>query len=78
MAAKKKPQPEPAKFARCFECGVTELVCRLMARPGEKGATLIAARNLGRKVIGVEREEKYCELIAERFAQQVIDFGALL
>lgn len=42
------------------------------------GATLIAARNLGRKVIGVEREEKYCELIAERFAQQVIDFGALL
>jgi DNA modification methylase len=41
------------------------------------GATLIAARNLGRPVIGVELEERYCELIATRLAQQAFDFAGL-
>lgn len=39
------------------------------------GSTLFAARQAGRKSIGIEASEEYCETAARRFDQQTIDFG---
>jgi site-specific DNA-methyltransferase (adenine-specific) len=68
------PAPFPLELARrCI---------RLSTWPGEvvldpfagTGTTLLAARQLGRRAIGIERSKRYCEMTVRRLAQGAFDF----
>jgi DNA modification methylase len=39
------------------------------------GTTARAAKDAGMRCVGIEAEERYCEIAANRLAQEVLDFG---
>lgn len=77
QSAKRPDHPTP-KPVGLMESLLEKCPAGVIADPfAGSGATLIAARNMGRRVIGVEIDEGYCDLIVRRLSQQAFDFGGL-
>ena len=68
----KHPSPKPLPFMKyLIERLVNDDAVTTDPFMGS-GTTLVAAKELGRKAIGIEIEEKYCEIAAKRLAQEVL------
>ena len=66
------PCPKPIKlFSWIIEQSSNEDTIILDPFMGS-GTTLVAAKQLGRRAIGIEIEEKYCEIAVKRLAQEVL------
>lgn len=65
---------KPLEWVRCLIGNCTQGI--ILDPFMGSGTTLRAAKDLGRKAIGVEIEERYCEIAAKRCAQEVMEFGS--
>jgi site-specific DNA-methyltransferase (adenine-specific) len=67
------PCPKPIKWMKWCINLIPEVDTILDPFMGS-GTTLVAAKQLGRRAIGIEIEEKYCEIACRRLAQDVLEF----
>jgi site-specific DNA-methyltransferase (adenine-specific) len=78
------PIPPPEGHPTAKPLGMIADWVRLFTNPGDtvldpfagSGTTLRAAKDEGRKAIGVELDERYCEVIAKRLSQDTLFGGA--
>lgn len=67
------PMQKPVRLMRwCIEQSGVNLGAVILDPFMGSGTTLRAAKDLGRKAIGIEIEEAYCEIAARRMAQGVL------
>jgi hypothetical protein len=69
------PTQKPVELFRWI-IGLTDPALTLVVDPyAGSGPALIAAKDMNRRAIGIEIEERFCEVIATRLSQEVLDLG---
>jgi len=70
------PCPKPVEWMRWLVQRAMDESDVVLDPFAGSGTTLRAAKDLGRHAIGIEIEERYCQIAAERCAQEVLDLAA--
>jgi site-specific DNA-methyltransferase (adenine-specific) len=74
MGAYGHPCPKPDGFGRWLVSRFCDVGGTVLDPFMGSGTTLRAAKDLGRRAIGIEIEERYCAIAAKRLEQQVLTF----
>jgi len=69
------PCPKPIRFWEKVLVRVSRKKETILDPFMGSGTTLVAAKQLNRQAIGIEIEEKYCEIAAQRLSQEVLDLA---
>jgi site-specific DNA-methyltransferase (adenine-specific) len=74
-AARRHPVDKPVDLLRQLVGATTDRGDLVVDPYMGGGSALAAAAEMERRAIGIEIEERYCEIAARRLAQEVLDFG---
>lgn len=76
ITIRKHPTQKPIKLMKwCLSFRWTKDCHTILDPFMGSGTTLRAAKDLGRRAIGIEINEKYCEIAAKRLEQEVLPLG---